>query len=213
MSGIAAFHEVSFPIGLALGASGGPERRTEVVTLASGHEVRNARWADSRRRYDAGSGVKSLDDLHAVIAFFEERRGRLTGFRFRDRADCASCPPERTPAATDQPIGEGALRVFALAKSYGAAFAVWRRTIEKPVAGSVMVAVDGEVLDPDDFSLDTATGIVTLAPSVTPQPGATVTAGFLFDVPVRFDTDSLVLDLSAFAAGEIPSIPLVEIRP
>ena len=104
MAQLSAFHEVAFPLSVALGASGGPERMTEVVTLASGHEVRNARWADSRRRYDAGSGVKSLDDLHQVIAFFEERRGRLTGFRFRDRADDRSCPPSAIPSATDQPI-------------------------------------------------------------------------------------------------------------
>jgi uncharacterized protein (TIGR02217 family) len=215
MTGIAAFHEALFPISVALGATGGPERRTEVVTLASGREVRNARWADSRRRYDAGSGVKSLDDLHAVIAFFEERRGRLTGFRFRDRGDCKSCPPGAAPASTDQPIGtgDGASHAFQLVKRYGGDHAPWERRIAKPVAGSVTLAVGGAALSPGMFDVDTATGIVTIDPAATPPPGAGVTAGFLFDVPVRFDTDALVLDLSAFEAGEIPSIPLLEILP
>jgi uncharacterized protein (TIGR02217 family) len=210
-----AFHEVSFPLAVALGATGGPERRTEVVTLASGHEVRNARWADSRRRWDAGSGVKSLADLAAVVAFFEERRGRLTGFRFRDRLDDRSCPPGATPSATDQAIGtgDGETRVFRLVKRYGAGFAPWVRAIAKPVAGTVLVAIDGAAVTQPSVTIDVTTGTVTFAVATTPVPGAVVTAGFRFDVPVRFDTDRLDIDLSAFTAGEIPAIPLVEIRP
>ncbi len=213
MPPVAAFHEVSFPVSVALGATGGPERRTEIVTLASGREVRNARWADSRRRYDAGSGVKTLDELAAVVAFFEERRGRLHAFRFRDRADCRSGPPSAAPTPTDQRIGtgDGSTTAFALVKRYGGAFAPWDRRIDKPVAGSVAVAVDGVALGVSDFAVDVTTGIVALA--LPPPTGAAVTAGFLFDVPVRFDTDHLAVDLSSFAAGEIPSIPLVEVRP
>ncbi|WP_095407407.1 DUF2460 domain-containing protein [Mongoliimonas terrestris] len=207
-----AFHEVSFPLSVALGAAGGPERRTEIVVLASGREVRNARWADSRRRYDAGSGVASLDDLAAVIAFFEERRGRLHGFRFRDRADFKSCAPSATPARTDQPIGtgDGVTRTFELAKTYGAAFAPYRRRIAKPVAGSVLVAVNGAARS---ATVDAAAGTVTFAPADTPAAGAAVTAGFLFDVPVRFDTDALTVNLSGFLAGDIPHIPLIEVLP
>ena len=85
------FHEVRFPLDVALRGSGGPSRLTEIVTLASGREHRNSRWAGSRRRYDAGLGVRTVDALHTVIAFFEERRGRLFGFRFRDGAR----PPRR----------------------------------------------------------------------------------------------------------------------
>ena len=107
MPALIPFHEVRFPTAIAFGASGGPERRTEIVALGSGHEERNSRWADSRRRYNAGYGVRSLDDLHAVIAFFEERRGQLYGFRWKDRADWKSCAPGATPAATDQAIGTG----------------------------------------------------------------------------------------------------------
>jgi uncharacterized protein (TIGR02217 family) len=207
------FHEVSFPISVALGATGGPERRTEIVTLASGREVRNARWADSRRRWDAGSGVKSHADLAAVVAFFEERRGRLTGFRFRDRLDDRSGAPGSDPAATDQPIGtgDGDRVVFALVKRYGSVHAPWTRRIEKPVAGSVVVAVAGAPVIAAAVSVDATTGLVTFA--APPPAGAAVTAGFRFDVPVRFDTDRLDVDLTAFSAGEIPSIPLVEIRP
>ena len=68
-----SFHEVRFPANLSFGSVGGPERRTEVVTLTSGFEERNTPWAQSRRRYDAGVGLRSLDDVAALIAFFEAR--------------------------------------------------------------------------------------------------------------------------------------------
>jgi uncharacterized protein (TIGR02217 family) len=207
------FHEVLFPLDVALRGSGGPQRLTEIVTLASGREHRNGRWADSRRRYDAGFGIRSLDALHAVIAFFEERRGRLVGFRYRDRIDFRSGPPSRPPDPGDQLLGrgDGALNVFALAKTYGSGFAPYRRAIAKPVSGSVRIAVAGAELPPSAFACDSTTGLVTLAQA--PAAGARVTAGFAFDVPVRFDTDDLTVDLAAFTAGEIPKVPLVEIVP
>ena len=204
-----AFHDVLFPLDIALGSRGGPQRRTEIVTLGSGAEERNARWRHSRRRYNAGYGVTSLRQLSVVVAFFEERRGRLYGFRWRDRLDCLSCAPGATPAATDQWIGtgDGATTRFALAKTYGADHDPYMRPIAKPVAGSVVVAAGGA---PVAATTDAASGFVTLG--VAPAPGVSVTAGFRFDVPVRFDTDRLDADLSAFEAGEIPDIPLLEIR-
>lgn len=210
-----AFHDVRFPTAISRGAHGGPERRTDVVVLGSGFEERNARWADSRRSYNAGYGLKSLDDLHAVIAFFEERRGRLHGFRWRDPSDWKSCAPEAEPAATDQLIGtgDGTRAVFQLVKTYGSAFAPWTRTIAKPVAGSVLLAVDGAPqADGTDFTVDVATGLVTFAVGRVPGEGSAVTAGFAFDVPVRFDTDKLEISVAGFRHGAIPAIPIVEIR-
>jgi uncharacterized protein (TIGR02217 family) len=210
------FHEVLFPLDVALKGSGGPQRRTDIVALASGREERNQRWAQSRRRYDAGYGVRTLDALHAVLAFFEERRGRLYGFRWRDRGDSRSGVPSAIPAPGDQPLGtgDGARRTFQLVKRYGAAFAPFDRVIAKPVAGSVRVAVAGiEKAAGADFTIDTTTGIVTFLPGKAPAAGVLVTAGFKFDVPVRFDTDELRVDVEAFSAGAIPHIPLIEIIP
>jgi uncharacterized protein (TIGR02217 family) len=214
MPALIPFHEIRFPTAIAFGASGGPERKTDIVSLASGHEERNSRWADSRRRYNAGTGVRTLADLHAVVAFFEERRGRLYGFRWKDRVDCASCAPGVPAAATDQTIGEGdgETATFQLAKTYGGLHAPWARRIAKPVAGTVLVAIDGIAVDAGGWSCDVATGVVTFAPEAIPGAGAIVTAGFEFDVPVRFDTDRLEVNLTTFAAGDIPAVPVVEIR-
>lgn len=212
---IPSFHEVRFPLRLAFGSSGGPTRQTEIVTLGSGHEVRNARWSQSRRRFDAGQAVRTLDDLYAVIAFFEERKGRLFGFRFRDPLDFKSASPASPVGPADQVLGtgDGATAEFALIKRYGAADIAPRR-IAKPVEGTVVVAVDGtDKLEGTDFSLDTATGTVAFLAGAIPAAGAEVTAGFEFDLPVRFDSDELTINLAAFEAGDIPAIPIVEILP
>lgn len=204
------FDEVRFPTDISRGASGGPERKTEIVALASGAEERNSRWADSRRRYNAGFGVASLDDIHAVVAFYEERRGRLHGFRWKDHTDFKSCRPAGTPGSLDQAIGTGtgAQTQFQLVKAYGSAIRPWIRTIAKPVAGTVVVAVNGVVQA--GVSVNATSGLVTLAQA--PNAGAQVTAGFQFDVPVRFDSDHLVVNLAHFGAGDIPDIPVLEIR-
>jgi uncharacterized protein (TIGR02217 family) len=209
-----AFHDIRFPTAISRGAHGGPERRTDIVALGSGAEERNARWADSRRSYNAGYGVKSLDDLHAVIAFFEERRGRLHGFRWRDAADYKSGLPEQPVLATHQLLGTGTgtRSAFDLVKTYGSAHAPWTRRIKKPVDGSVVVAVGGVATPPGNIVVDAINGTVTFKPGFLPPNGAAVTAGFLFDVPVRFDTDKLDINISGFRSGAIPSIPIIEIR-
>lgn len=210
------FHEVRFPLEIARGASGGPERLTQIVTLASGREVRNSRWAHSRRRYDAGFGVRTLDALAQIVAFFEERRGRLYGFRWRDRLDWKSCLPSKAPSATDQVLGtgDGLAATFQLGKTYGTGATAYRRTITKPWPDEVRVAVDGvEQTAGTDFSCNASTGMVSFVPGRIPKPGTVITAGFLFDVPVRFDIDALAVDLSAFEAGDIPKIPVIEIIP
>ena len=205
-----SFDDVRFPTSISRGSSGGPERRTEIVVTGSGAEERNSRWADSRRRYNAGFGVKSLDDIHLVVAFFEERRGRLHGFRWKDHLDFKSGAVSAAVTPRDQAIGtgDGTNRSFQLVKRYGTGLRDYLRTITKPVAGSVRIAVGGQEVT--GFTLDAFTGLVTLA--AAPAAGAAVTAGFLFDVPVRFDTDELRINLAQFAGGDIPDIPIVEIR-
>ena len=206
-----AFHEVRFPDDISRGARGGPERRTQIVELASGDEERNASWANSRRRYDVAYGIRRADDLAAVVAFFEARNGRLHGFRFKDWGDHKSCLPSGTTAPIDQAIGtgDGATTTFQLVKRYASGNQTWVRTITKPVAGSVAIALNSAP-QASGWSVHTTTGLITFAGA--PSAGATITAGFEFDVPVRFDTDLLDVTLDLERLGSITSIPLLEIR-
>jgi len=205
---MSAFHEIRFPFAIGLGASGGPERRTEIVTLVSGREERNSPWANSRRRWDAGPGIASLDDIHTLLAFFEARHGRLHGFRFRDPLDNRSCAPSVQPSPADQVLGtgDGERTDFQLVKHYASGAQSWTRMIVKPVEGSVLAAIDG-VETP--VTTDHTTGLITF--DTPPAPGAVITAGFAFDCPVRFDTDRLDIALDTIGAGAVPHVPLVEL--
>jgi len=213
MNSNTSFHEVRFPTDLALGSSGGPIRRTEVITLGSGKEQRNARWAHSRRRYNAGYGVKTIDDLQTVIEFFEERRGRFYGFRFHDPLDNKSSKADREISALDQTIdfGDGSKKTFQLVKRYGDYETGYVRRIHKPIQGSLTLALDGELISDDKYTVDWKTGIIEFATNNIPDENIKISAGFEFDIPVRFDADEISINLTHFEVGDIPSIPLVEL--
>lgn len=207
------FHEIRFPANLSFGSVGGPERRTEIVTLANGFEERNTPWAHSRRRYDAGLGLRSLDDVETLIAFFEARTGQLHGFRWKDWSDFKSCAPSASPGPEDQliGIGDGVSTVFTLQKTYVSGLQSYTRPIRKPVAGTILVAVaEDPKIEGLEFTVNVETGEVRFA--LPPVLGTRVTAGFEFDVPVRFDTDVIQTSVASFQAGDVPTIPIVEVR-
>lgn len=206
---VGGFHDVRFPLEVGLGAGGGPEFSTTVIGTASGFEQRNINWAEARGRYDAGLGVRSEADLATVTAFFRARRGRAFAFRFRDPFDFTSGAPGQAAGALDQTLGtgDGVRTSFPLVKRYGEGSEAVRR-ITRPVAGTVRVAVNGA-----ELTSGWALGVLGEVQFETAPPaGAVVTAGFEFDVPVRFGDDQLAVSLAGFRAGEIPSIPLVEVR-
>jgi len=208
-----AFHEVRFPASLSFGSVGGPERHTDVVTLANGYEERNTAWAHSRRRYDAGVGMRSLDDIETLIAFFEARRGQLFGFRWKDWSDYKTCKASSEVGYRDQVValGDGVTTRFPLQKMYLSGDQRYDRPISKPVLGSVRVGVEGdEMQESVHFDVDTAHGLIVFAQA--PDAGRQVTAGFEFDVPVRFDTDRILTSVASFQAGDVPNVPVVEVR-
>ena len=207
------FHEVRFPANLSFGSVGGPERRTEIVTLSNGYEERNSPWAHSRRRYDAGVGLRSLDDVAALIAFFEARRGQLFGFRWKDWADFKTCPSSKAVDFEDQEIarGDGVTKAFALTKLYLSGEQSYLRPVTKPVVGSVRAGPGGvQLAEAVHYSVSAATGVIAFVDA--PDPGVVVTAGFEFDVPVRFDSDRLQTSVASFQAGNVPNVPIVEVR-
>lgn len=207
------FHEVRFPASLSFGSLGGPERRTEVVTLANGFEERNTPWTHSRRRYDAGVGMRSLDDIETMISFFEARRGPLYGFRWKDWQDFRSCVSSGETQCSDQMIGtgDGVETVFQLSKIYSSGGYSYSRPIKKPVLGTVMIGIEGVSLEEGDlWGVDYTTGLVTFAQP--PADGTTIEAGFEFDVPVRFAADSIQSSVASYRAGDMPSVPVIEVR-
>jgi len=207
------FHEVRFPASLSFGSVGGPERRTDIVTLANGFEERNTPWAHARRRYDAGLGMRSLDDVEVLIAFFEARQGQMYGFRWKDWSDYKSGRARAEIRFDDQVIarGDGATTVFPLMKTYRSGAHSYARPITKPVAGTVRVGLEqDELQEAVDYTVDTATGLVTFVHP--PGEDLAVTAGFEFDVPVRFDTDRIQTSVASFQAGDVPNVPVVEVR-
>ena len=204
------FHNVLFPPDISLGAQGGPERKTQVVIRGNGRETRNQQWADARRRYNAAKGIRSVNDLYKVIEFFEERRGRMFAFRWKDWTDFKSCPPGDEVTILDQKLGfgDGITKEFQLVKTYGNNFAPYIRIISLPKVGSTLkIGINGE--EAGSFVLGSTTGKIKF--NTAPPAGAYVSAGFEFDVPARFDSDELQLTLDGHRLGSVPTIPIIEV--
>lgn len=207
------FHEVRFPTGVSYGSSGGPAFSTSIIRTDSGNEQRVARWNGALRRYNLGYGIKSLDDLYTVQKFFIARHGPAFGFRLKDWTDFTTAANGTgAHANTDQILGtgNGTQTVFQLRKAYSDTAATVWRTITKPVAGTVLCALNG--VNTTAFTVDTTTGQVTF--NTAPGNGVSVSAGCEFDVPVRFGKEldgGLRISVDAFQAGTIPDIPVEEI--
>jgi uncharacterized protein (TIGR02217 family) len=204
-----AFDDVLFPLALGREAQVSPGFSTAIVTTASGREYRNANWASGRMRYDVGTGVRSESDLQTLINFFRARRGAAKAFRFHDPLDNSSKSMTKNPSAMDQILGDGdGVRTsFPLIKRYGDGEEAEVRRITRPIVESVQVAIDGTVQTSGWTLVD---GVVTF--TVAPPVDSVVTAGFLFDVPVRFAEDTLDIDTTTFLAGVVPQVPLIEVR-
>jgi len=192
------FHDVRFPLHLAFGARGGPIRSVDILQLANGAEVRNAKTRHSRRQYNAIAGLKSREQAVEILQFYEARFGPLHGFRFRDPLDFDADEIIAT--------GDGVETKFQLTKTYGTSPHAYVRRITKPVEGTVFASVDGiETV----ISVNHLTGEIQF--STPPNQGAAISARFTFDVPVRFASEQLDIVLDDFGATQIQDIPLIEI--
>ncbi len=206
------FDEVRISDRVSYGARGGPERRVDIVELESGFEERNTPWAHSRRSYDISYGIRNIEDAYGIIEFFEARYGNLYGFRFKDWADYKSTNLTSAVTAIDQNLGtgDGVTTTFQLTKTYVSGPRSYTRDISKPVAGTVLIAVDGAPTV-TGWAVDSSTGVVAF--DVAPALGAVLRAGFEFDVPVRFNTTgNLPISLDNFEKAQVSAIPLIEVR-
>lgn len=204
-----AFDDVLYPLPLGQDVGVSPEFSTNVSVTSSGHERRNSLWSDARLRFDVGPGLRSEAELGTLIAFFRARRGAARGFRLGDPFDFSSAGMTGNPGPSDQHIGtgDGLQSRFRLVKNYGDGEEPQSRPVTRPRPDTLRVAIGGE--ETTAFTLESGGW---LSFDTAPPVGAAVTAGFLFDVPVRFAEDRLDVTGATFAAGEVPSVPLVEIR-
>lgn len=196
------FIEERFPVDISYGAQGGPEFKTNVIKVDSGHENRLSLWDAPLSRYDVAHAVKTQEDIERLNAFFRVVKGKLIGFRFKDWADYR---------AINQLLGtgDGTQVNFQLRKAYAFGAEVCYRTIFKPVAGTVKVYVNGVEQD-SGWTMDTTKGLVSfLAP---PASGALVSADFEFDIPARFDTDYMPTSVDSFNSYSWNSISIIEVR-
>lgn len=299
---IEMFLDLVFPHDISEGSDGAARFSTKVNQVASGFDYRMAQWDYPLMEYNVAYGVRTLEQLHALIRFFRVCKGRLNSFRFLDHLDYTSTFAERpesraAPAigAFDQEIavGDGEELQFQLRKNYQFDGEVSYRPILKPIEGTVLVGVDGIAIS--HYEVDHSTGIVSLlnrapqdmvTPTITkvaadqwkltspaplpmftpgervswaavagfsavtnarvlarsdteillehtrvtstpqtagadvsvvtnnaPLEGESVTAGYQFHVPVRFETDRLPVRLDYYGIGSASEIKLVEVRP
>ncbi len=204
-----AFDDVLYPFALGRSTAVAPEFSTSIAVTASGHEQRNALWSDARVHFDVGPGIRSEAELSELLAFFRARRGPARGFRIMDPFDHSSNGMTGTPTMSDQLIGtgDGLAADFQLTKSYGVGPDPQVRPITRPRPETLLVSVDDAASTA--WTLRAGGVLSFLAP---PPAGAKIRAGFLFDVPVRFAEDRIDISAVNFAAGEAPSIPLIELR-
>jgi uncharacterized protein (TIGR02217 family) len=205
------FDDIQFPGKISLNSVAGPEFSTDVTETAGGFEKRNQNWSGARLRFNVATGVRTQTDYEDVLKFFYGRSGRARGFRFQDWTDCKSCLITGTPAHTDQVLGtgDGAKQFFQLQKSYVSGPVTYLRKITRPVAASVKVGLGG-INQVSGWTVNLSTGLITFASP--PANGVAVTAGFIFDVPARFDIDRLEPIHLFEGAVQLPELPVVEIR-
>lgn len=202
-----------FPDDVSYGSSGGPTYRTTTIELLSGHEQRNKEWAYPRHIYNVGWGARRNSQFGELIQWYHAVSGRLKGFRYKDWLDYNS---KDFPAADGSDViddedqlvktADGVQTVFQLIKTYTVGTETQIRLITRPVSGTVVVAVDGTPASP---TIDHSLGTLTFG--VAPTNGQVITAGYEFDVPVRFEND--VLDSAVESYDNIDTnIKVLEIR-
>jgi uncharacterized protein (TIGR02217 family) len=202
-------HDVLFPTGISIGATGGPEFLTRVTTTGSGHEYRNASWAHARGKWTVTQAVKIEEEKDELITFFRARRGKWAGFRLKD-------PFDHYAVETVFGTGDGALVNFQLGKTYDDGIVSVIRTIVFPVDNSVYTDADPVVIyvngaEETGVTINYANGLVTF--DTAPAADAVLSWTGEFHVPARFDNDHLNGLLTSNVIYDFQDINLVELRP
>jgi uncharacterized protein (TIGR02217 family) len=201
---MAHLNTVNFPDGLAVGASYGPEFLTEVVQSQSGREKRNRIRRNALCVGDVAHAPRLADDFPELLKFFRAVNGRLNSFRFKDWTDyqCSLAEGAATQLTTT---------TVQLVKLYVTGSLQEARDIQQPIADGFVLKISGVTKTiTTDFTLDTATGIVTsLIGAIT---AADITWSGEFDNAVRFDTDRMATSVDGYNVFTWGGIPIKEVR-
>lgn len=194
------------PEDIERGASGGPNWSTTVTETDNGRDTTNQNWDYPLRIFDVSYPIQERDNIDDVINFFNARRGRAYGFRFKDWSDFTV-----TTGAIG--TGDGVETDFQLVKVYPDDVRPLTLPITRPVDGTLLVYVNGALQTEgggDDYTVDYNTGIVTF--NSAPTDTHPITATFEYDIPARFDTDGLNLTIDFYDAISAGSLIVKEVR-
>lgn len=220
-----------FPEAISRGSTRAPRFNTAIIKKDSGAEVRIPRWTQPLHVFSVRKDKLTQQLAYDLAEFFWTVQGATYGFRYKDWGDYAttadgSTTKGLTVAATDAKLlrvsdestsglGDGTSLQFKLAKQYVTGATERWRNIAKPLASTILVAVDGVTQTAGSaYTLDDTTGIVTF--DTAPGDGLDVTWGGEFYVPARFstgtDADGLIASAEDFDAHTFAQVDIEEIR-
>lgn len=195
-----------------------PKWSTQISQVDSGAEQANQRWAHPLYRFTMPEVIREQVTFEAVRDQWLAMRGPAFTWPWQDPMDFASVAldaPTVVPVLTrfDQIIGtgDGVTRTFQLKKTYVRGSQTYVRDIHLPVLSTVLIGVAG--MDPGAvWSVSRPGGEVTF--NAAPTPGQSITAGYLYDVEVRFESDDAFEGIvQSYAVSGYASLTLVEVRP
>jgi len=165
-----AFIEERLDVCVRVGAEAEDSYAVDVVNTAGGSRYASLRHGLPMRTFDVDYVKGQIDIVLQIESLFHRTYGGYAGFRVRAWKDFSTANDGMSPpTAFDSPMILVSAGVYRLAKTYGrdkpALPGIGRpvRQLYKPVAGTVLVGVDGSIYPSTQYTVDTTTGLVTFA--------------------------------------------------
>ena len=193
-----------FPECVSYGSSGGPGFKTGIFEVDSGLTQTEIQWERIRARYNANFDHVPPEDIARVEDFFYGMKGKAIAFRYKDWSDY-------TISNQNFMVGDGVTTSFQIFKRYTSGGFTYDRMIKAPRSGSYAVALNGAQLILDqDYWVNELAGTIVFRNAPPPDALGTIIQGE-FDVPVRFDTDTLDVSFDEFRQLNVSSLPMIEV--
>lgn len=199
-----------------------PRFKTSIQVQSGGGEHRNQEWEHPLHRFVLPEAIaRDTDVINDLKKHWLVTAGPYYSFAWRDPLDKATIDhapnyPDASIAIsrTDQTLGtgDGIADTFQLAKTYVRGSGTYERTIHLPVLDTLLIADNGVLVDPGDYTVTRPGGVIQF--DTPPTAGHALTWGGLFDVEVRFESDDQLETLvRTWQTGGFADLTLVEVRP